>query len=67
MSGFKTIERFEKIKSLPVNMTVCCVEFCIDIFNDFDEKEIDKFSEAIKKAWLIGRDIEKILAETNRP
>ncbi len=58
MSIDKKLRRLELIKKLPTSMTVSAVESCIDIYCDIDEKEIDNYRVSIKKAWLIGRDIE---------
>jgi len=30
---------------------------CIDIFNDFDENEITRYSRSIRQAWDIGRQL----------
>ena len=39
------------------NQVSVAEQACIDIFNDFDESEIDGFALSIVNAWKAGRDL----------
>ena len=38
-----------------------CTQCCLDIFNDFDDKEIKKENTSVRDAWEKGRDVYNLL------
>ena len=42
------------------NLFIDAAQCCIDIFDDFDSDEVERFSPAIINAWGIGKELKAV-------